>query len=121
MQLNGTPVNAWETFDALQLERRVFLGLRSNESRSSRGKKKNRQREGERESAVCVRVCDVGSWKSRGLQNKQAACLRLPCDVTTGQRRDRGRRMILAEKETPIRLKQKKGMNAVQKVSGERT
>lgn len=37
-------------------------------------------------------MCDAGSWKSRGLQNKQAACLRLPCDVTTGQTRDEGRR-----------------------------
>ena len=48
---------------------------------------------------VCVCVCDVGSWKSRGLQNKQAACLRLPCDVTTGQTRDEGRREKGVERE----------------------
>lgn len=52
-------------------------------------------------------MCDAGSWKSRGLQNKQAACLRLPCDVTTGQTRDEGRRE--RERETPIRLKQEAG------------
>ncbi len=48
---------------------------------------------------VCLCVCDVGSWKSRGLQNKQAACLRLPCDVTTGQTRDDGRRKRKRERE----------------------
>lgn len=51
------------------------------------------------EERVCVCVCDAGSWKSRGLQNKQAACLRLPCDVTTGQTRDEGRREKGAERE----------------------
>lgn len=59
-------------------------------------------------------MCDVGSWKSRGLQNKQAACLRLPCDVTTGLTRDEGRREKGVERErerreTPIRLKQERG------------
>lgn len=55
------------------------------------------KRERERES-VCS-ICDVGSWKSRGLQNKQAACLRLPCDVTIGQTGDEGRRERNTERE----------------------
>lgn len=66
-------------------------------------------------------MCDAGSWKSRGLQNKQAACLRLPCDVTTGQTRDEGRREKGAERERERDAHQVKtgggGANAEPKVT----
>lgn len=62
--------------------------------------------------------CDVGSWKSRGLQNKQAACRRLPCDVTTGQTRDEGRRE--RRRETPMRLNSRGDERRVTEVERER-
>ena len=63
-------------------------------------------------------VCDVDSWKSRGLQNKQAACLRLPCDVTTGQTRDEGRREKGVERESE-REREREERDAHQVKTGE--
>ena len=57
MQPNGTPASVWEIFDALQPARRVFLGLGSKESRSSRERVERMRRERVRMQRVCVCVC----------------------------------------------------------------
>lgn len=56
IQPNGTPASVWEIFDALQPARRVFLGLRSKESRLSRERAERVRRERVRMLRVCVCV-----------------------------------------------------------------